>query len=219
MEKASFDISKPLALYARIGEAGVSIVLTFLNENGTAHAIDGYDFELPVKRNPGNPDNLFKLTIGSGLTVFGASLNKLRIDITAPQAGQIAATNFWTLFSVTNGNTWLNGPFYFHNSTFEGVLQAEEIILGAYSVNIIVNTQALPAGTWVTIDDDYDANDGLPTDGGTGPDGAIAAFNNVVIGEGKAAIIAGVPCADGDMLIAFQANPTADFTRTGWKKL
>lgn len=220
MEKASFDISKPLALYARMGEAGVAIVFTFLNSNGTDHAITAYNFELPVRRTPASTTDLFKLIIGTGLTVFGAGSNKLRVELTAAQATQLKETNFWLLRSIANDNTWLNGPFTFHNGVFEGVEDAADIIVGAYSVNVIVNTQALPAGTWITVDDDFDASAGVfPSAVGTGASGAIQKFNNVMVGAGKAGFLGSEPCGDGDILIALQDDPTDDFTITGWKKI
>jgi len=224
MEKASFDISKPLQLSARIGEAGIAIVITFLNPNGTDHAISAYNFELPVRRTPASTEDFFKLIIGTGLTVFGAGLNKLRIELTAAQADQIVATNFYLLRSITNDNTWLNGPFKFHNGEFDSSEQPASLIVGESSINLVVNTQALPAGTWINIDDDFDPADygdsgGFPVEIGTGAAGAIQKFNNVTIGQGKAAIIAGVACGDGDILVALVDDPAEEFSSLGWKKI
>jgi hypothetical protein len=136
----SFTKERSLKLYARVNETGVSKVWTFLNSNGTAHNISSYNFKLVVKLRASTVTNLFVLTIGSGLTVQGVSSNELLIELTQANLTRDVGTNFWTLFSIAENKTWLNGAFFFHNGEFDGVEESDEIIIGATStVNITVN--------------------------------------------------------------------------------
>lgn len=147
MAKATFDKSRTLQLFARIGETGVPKVLTFVNEDGTDHAIASYDFELQVYSRPNSPTALFTLAIGSGLTV--QNTNELLIEITAAQAARDVDTYFWKLYSDTEDHTWLNGPFYFHDGEFDGVVETDTITIteNGTAVEITVSSQGASAAS------------------------------------------------------------------------
>jgi len=124
----AFTKEKQLPFYARVNEAGIPRVFTFLNLDGTPHPISGYDFKVKVKEREFYPANLFELSVGSGLTVQGASLNQLLISPTKANFTRKVGTNFWTLYSEADENTWLNGPFYFHDGKFDGLETETETI-------------------------------------------------------------------------------------------
>lgn len=144
---ATFDKSKALPLYARIGEEGVPVVLVFKRPNGTPVAIDGFDFELPVYLNPGDTVPKFTLTLGDGLTVIGADLNKLQIGISNENSQQRAESYFWLLKEITEDHSWLNGPFTFHNGEFDGFEEEDEvtITLEGDTVEVSMEFGAQPA--------------------------------------------------------------------------
>lgn len=125
MPKATFDKSRSLTLYARCNETPVPKVLTFVNADGTDHAIASYDFEFRVYSRTSSSTALFTLTIGSGLTV--QNTNELLIEPTLANATRDPDTHFWTLFSDTEDATWLNGPFIFHRGEFDGVEEDDTI--------------------------------------------------------------------------------------------
>jgi hypothetical protein len=127
MQEIFLDKSRTIRLRARINEASVPRVLVFQNEDGSAHDISSYDFELIVFKRVNSLTKLFTLTIGAGLTVQGASNNELLIEITAAQATQKADTYFWRLYSVDEDHTWLNGPFEFHQGESDNV-ESEETV-------------------------------------------------------------------------------------------
>lgn len=117
MTDVFLDKSRNVRLKARINEASVPRVFTFMNAGTprTSHDISSYDFELIVFKRINSTVKLFTLTIGNGLTVEGDDTNKLRIEISAARATQRADTYFWRLRSTDEDHTWLNGAFEFHN--------------------------------------------------------------------------------------------------------
>lgn len=159
MAKATFDKSRSLQLFARCNEAGVSKVLTFVNDDGTDHAIAAYDFALAVYLRASSPTALFTLTIGSGLTV--QNTNELLIEITDTQATLDPDTYFYRLYSVADDNTWLNGPFKFHEGEFDGVDEDETITIteNGTAVTIEVTTQ----GTTISAATQSEVNTGTET--------------------------------------------------------
>jgi len=134
MEGVSFTKERLLKLYARVNETGVPKVLSFFDVDAdgvrTAHDITDLDFKLIVKKQSGSPTNLFALTIGSGLTVQGASSNELLIEVSEDNATQKPCTAFYQLFSIDENKTWLDGPFFFHDGEFDGVEETDEILIG-----------------------------------------------------------------------------------------
>jgi len=169
MGAATFDKSRNLQLYARIGETGVPIVLEFLNSDGTNHDITSYDFKLRVKARPFSTENFFELGIGTGLTVLGADNQKLSIALTSVQADTKPDTNFWYLYSENQDHTWLNGPFIFHNGEFDGLENASEIIVNENGTPITITIESL-GEVVVNVDGGHpDSNytNIEPIDGGT----------------------------------------------------
>lgn len=149
MNSATFDKSKKLALYARIGEIGNTITLTFLNADGSGHDISSYNFKFRAKARPFSLVNLFELSVGSGLTVSGASNHKLNITPSAAQASQIPDTNFWTLYSDLQGLTWLNGPLVFHNGEFDGIEPTGTITVSSSGSEVTISITSLNTDTRV----------------------------------------------------------------------
>lgn len=142
---ATFDKSRNLPLYARIGEAGVPKIFTFLNADRTPRDISVLNFQIPVKKRPGfNLPNLFLLSVGDGLTVVDT--NKLRVEISAEQATQQQDTVFWTLYAEAEDHTWLNGFLRFHNGEFDGLYEeTDEIIISenGEEITIIVSQEGI----------------------------------------------------------------------------
>lgn len=118
-----------LNLEARVNEASVPAVFTFLNEDGSAHDISSYDFELIVKKIPQAGQNVFKLTVGSGLTIGGAGNNELTIEITAAQATVNPNVYFWRLYASAEDHTWLSGDFEFYAGKPKQRTQTETITI------------------------------------------------------------------------------------------
>ncbi len=121
MIAATFDRSRLLPLYARIGEVGVPLILTFLDANGDPFSILGIDWKLNVKRKASDTTNVFELILGDGLTIQGASNHQLKVELSAERSAQRDETHFYRLYDYEELHTWLNGPFRFHNGEFDGV--------------------------------------------------------------------------------------------------
>lgn len=123
------DKSRNVRIRARINEASVPRVFAFYNDGSprTPHDISSYDFELIVYKRTNSLVQLFKLTIGDGLSVEGDDLNKLRIEVTDDQATQRADTYFYRLRSVAEDHTWFNGPWEFHQGESDAILEDEEL--------------------------------------------------------------------------------------------
>lgn len=121
MNQASFTKEQKLKLYARVNEAGVPLVLTFVNEDSTPYDISAKGFKLEVKKKPNSDDNEFILEEGDGLEVFGADSNKLRITISEGKATIRPATYFYRFFSEDENHTWLADDFFFHEGKFDNV--------------------------------------------------------------------------------------------------
>jgi len=125
------DKSRNVRIRARVNEASVPRVFTFYgeDEDGQRIALDitSYDFELIVFKRANAPVKLFTLTIGDGLTVGGDASNELTVTVTAEQATQRADVYFWRLRSVTDDNTWFNGPWEFHNGESDSILEDDQI--------------------------------------------------------------------------------------------
>ena len=129
MTDVFLDKSRNVRIRARINEASVPRVFTFMNDGSprTPHDISGYNFELIVFKRINSQVKLFTLTIGSGLTVQGDDDNQLLVEVTADQATQNADTYFWRLRSVTDDNTWLNGAWEFHQGESDAITEDDEV--------------------------------------------------------------------------------------------
>jgi len=158
MTGATFDKSRTLPLFARVDEAGETIVLTFLNSAGAAYNISSLNFEIPVFKRPQSTTPQFTLSVGSGLTVGGAGSNELSIDLTAVRATQRPGTYFWRLYSDAEDHTWLNGPFYFHEGEFDGVNAPE-----AFTIDSTGTAVTIEVTTGITAATQSEVNTGTET--------------------------------------------------------
>ncbi len=140
MSETTFDKSRNLKIYARVNEAGVAKKWTFLNEDGSAHDISSYNFIYPVYAKPGGTE-LFRLTIGDGLTISGAGNNELDFSLSQTRATRRPAVNFGILKALSEDHTWINSDFIFHNGKFDGVNETDTITvaINGGSVTITVS--------------------------------------------------------------------------------
>ncbi len=178
----SLDKSRAVRIKARVNESSVPQIFTFTNEDGTPHDISSYDFKLFVLKQPNSLVKLFMLAVGDGLTIQGAGNNELLVEVSAVRAAQIAGTYFFRLYSSDEDNTWLNGPWVFHNGEHDAVVEDEEITIKANGdqVTIEITSQSSSSSAIVlNMRDDFDASSGdfpdAPT--GSGASGAIKRFD------------------------------------------
>lgn len=106
-----------ITLNFRINRAG-SVTFTFLDSAGAAYTVSDDEFELFVKKNPGNKKDVFSLLTsygGYGLTFPAA--NKLTATVTPDQTNIKEGEYYWELLNLTTNKTMLSGPanFYFEN--------------------------------------------------------------------------------------------------------
>ena len=106
-----------VTLNFRIARAG-SVTFTFLDASGNAYTVSDDEFELFVKKNPGNKKDVFSLLTsyaGYGLT-FPAS-NKLTATVTTNQTDIKEGEYYWELYNLTTNKTMLSGVanFYYEN--------------------------------------------------------------------------------------------------------
>ncbi len=137
---AELTKERQLNIKCRVNETSVPRILRFLNSDRSPHAITSYDFEIPVKKIPDAVNDIFKLTIGDGLTVHGVDSNDLLIEVSEERATQRPNVYFWRLFSVFEDHTWLNGDWQFFIGKYDGVDNVTEISLGDESIIEIVLT-------------------------------------------------------------------------------
>lgn len=119
MKRAALDPSKRLDLYLRVNRVA-SKTFTMVDENGDPYSLIYEDFQVVIKRYPGDRKNTIFLEIGSGISI--ANVNELTIDITADQSDVDPNEYYWELYKNDIGQTWLSGVVYFHNGEFDGVI-------------------------------------------------------------------------------------------------
>lgn len=217
MKGATFDRSKSLPLFARIGEVGVPVILTFLNADGSPHSITPYNFQIPVRRFVTDADPVFTLTLeaGEGLTIVGDDLNKLKVEISEANSEQRNESYFYRLFDALAKHTWLNGPFFFHNGEFDGVNDSFEIT-NDMEVTIIMDSGSTVAAGSLALQDAVDISDDLfPSTGGSGSLGAVKKGNLFPVTTGGTLDGNFVPA--GSLLLALVDTPGQ--TATNWRVL
>jgi hypothetical protein len=195
MNGVAFTKERLLPFYARIGEESIAVLLTFLNADLTPHPIGAHEFELPVKRAPGAEADLFRLTVGDGLTIVGDDLNKLQIVISKARAlGRRAEANFHQLYAAAEDHTWLDGPFRWHNRDFDGVNATEEITVGDIApVTIIISAAG---GASINKRGDWDASgNDAPTDAQAWDAWRVSVGSDDWLGSGE-------PLAVGTFIVA-----------------
>ena len=116
INKASLDPSRRLDLFFRINREG-SISFTFTDSDDNALSLIYEEFELYVKRFPGDRKNTISLSLGSGLSI---SDNVLTATVTNAQSNvDEEGEYYWELYRSSNGRTWISGNAYFHNGVFD----------------------------------------------------------------------------------------------------
>lgn len=119
MKRAALDPSRRLDLYLRINRAA-SKIFTFVDENSAAYSLIYEDFQIIIKRYPGDKQNVLLLEIGSGLTILDG--NGLEMSITESQSNLQPGDYYWEMYKPDDGQTWLNGKLFFHQGEFDGVI-------------------------------------------------------------------------------------------------
>lgn len=119
MHKIPTSKEKPIAFFSRVGEESVTKVFTFLNADGSPHDITAYDFRYILKQKPGNPLNVFELSVGDGLEVTGDDFNKLELTISAENAAIRPMLYFGLLYAAGEDKTWLNVKHKFFDDNFD----------------------------------------------------------------------------------------------------
>lgn len=116
---ANFDpaYTGKLTLNFRIRRVG-SVTFTFLDSNGNPYTVNDKDYELFVKKNPGNKKDVFSLLTsyaGFGLTFSG--VNKIVATVTTSHTDIPEGEYYWELLCLDTNKTLLSGPanFYFDN--------------------------------------------------------------------------------------------------------
>jgi len=119
MENLSFDpaYTGKITLPFRIARAG-SATFTFFDSSGAAYTVNDKDYELFVKKNPGNKKDVFSLLTsyaGFGLTFPAA--NKITATVTPDQTDIKEGEYYWELLCLDTNKTLLSGPaiFYYEN--------------------------------------------------------------------------------------------------------
>lgn len=139
IKSATLDPSKLLYLYFRKNRAGTKKFI-FLDDDGNPFDISSIAFQLFVTTNPGSRAKIINLSIGSGLTVGGASNNELTATVTSDDTNLNEGTCFWELYRSDTEKTWLNGKAVFHVGEFDGVEDTNSVTIsdGVDTVTITV---------------------------------------------------------------------------------
>lgn len=138
MKEITLDKSRAVRFHARVSENSIVKTLTFLNADGTDHDIEDYDFRFVIQYKPNTNKTILVLTDGNGLTSAG---NVLSIQISAAQATVPADTYFYRLVSDSEGSTWLNGAFEFHNGEFDLEDTESDITINPNGDTVIIEIQ------------------------------------------------------------------------------
>lgn len=113
MKNIFFDNARNLTSHFRIDRAVVKDFI-FQDEDGNPYDINGYTFELFIKRAPGDRLKLLSLTTsGGGLTFPAYDENVLRATFTQAQSRIEEGQHYFELVRTDVNKTWLNGWAYF----------------------------------------------------------------------------------------------------------
>lgn len=215
----SLDKSRLLNFKIRIGETSVPKLLTFVNADGSPHPIIDYEFELPVKKAPVAVANLFKLTVGDGLTVQGDDENQLLIEVNATRSSVTKQDNvfFGKLIATSEDHTWLNGDWEFHNGKYDGVTETDTITIAEDGGSVTIVVSGGSGGdvdltnAWILMES-FDASDNLfPEIGGTGSLGVVMRGNVFPLSQGGTLDGEFVPSKS--LLVALEDEPEQDATK------
>ena len=207
MVNVDLDKSRAIRLRARVNETSVPTVFTFIDVNGDPVDITTYDFKLAVFKSVGSSLKFFTLSIGSGLTIQGADSNQLLVEITAAQATVKADTYFFRFYSSDEDQTWLNGPFEFHQGEFDSTSTETTIEITTSEITITIAASSgggtVEDGTIVFCGEWDLSTNVIPQTGGTGAANSIKQGNQFFIRIGVDTDLPGFPTgSDGGPLIA-----------------
>jgi hypothetical protein len=190
-KETAFDPSRRLDIFLRINRVNAR-TLSFFNSDGSDYNLAYQDFQVFIKRYPGDLVNQILLTIGAGLTILG---NQILISLTAAQSLLPEGEYYWELYNFDTDQTWLNGNSNFHYGKFDGVTESGTLTIGMEDpIDIILGqtiviggsgggtVQSIQAGANITIDN-------------TDPN------NPIVIGQDQTGISSGDIAVGGPTLI------------------
>lgn len=151
-------ISKPIR--HRIGREGYFFIRFFLNLEKWPIPAEVFELLLRKANELDIPVNVFKLTIGDGLTIgTGDDTHQMKVTISAARARLLEVRKYhWQLFNATRLETWINGWFEAHNGNFNAgqpfhidvkLSLADNVI----NVNLTIEGTAAPAGGLKSDDD------------------------------------------------------------------
>lgn len=217
MPNINLSKDRLLKVEARINQKSVPVILTFKNRVGgvdTNRDITGDNIILEVYKSPfleRTTSYVFRLAVGSGLTIQGVDNHQLKVEVTASQATQWPDIYIWLLVSLTEGVAWLSGEWEFFSGARDNpATDSAEIVISDEGDEIIIIIDNSGGGGSTGFADEHDAS------GGTFPSGSFTAAQEVKT------IIPGVVdnryCDEGSIFKAMQDSPTSDWNPlTGWK--
>ncbi len=209
-----------LNVEARINQKSVPVIITFKNRVGgvdTNRDITGDNIILEVYKSPfleRTTSYVFRLAVGSGLTIQGVDNHQLKVEVTAAQATQWPDVYTWLLVSLTEGLSWLSGEWEFFSGARDNpATDIAEIVISdeGDEIIIIIDNSGGSGGISNLVGiGSHDAS------GNTFPDGVSYTFYFITV-EG---VLDGQTVNIGDLLIKRQVSPTANWNDvTGWKRV
>lgn len=171
------DPSRYIKWFFRINRDNVK-TFRFLNSNGTAKDLTGFVFQVNIRKDKDDDDNILELTEGSGLTTTD---NEVVVTVDKDEAADFSDDVYFIEWVVTEGGrerNWLSGDAVFHNGRFDGVSCDRETLIIKDSSDVVEITVTDSGGggsstrnQW--IDTDYDPVNDIPESGGSGDGGEI----------------------------------------------
>lgn len=144
MSELNLDRARKLILRARVGRAA-SFRFRFFS-GGNPYPINSFGFEWFLKEHKDSPDKVIKMSVGSGLTIEGTSLNELVIPIVTANANLLKPRTYHSeLLETTKLQSWINGPFICYNGEFDAS-NGEKADLVINLGELVVNVDITVAG-------------------------------------------------------------------------
>lgn len=225
----NIDLAKDrlLDVEARINQKSVPVIITVKNRvDGvdTNRDITGDNLILEVYKSPfleRTTSYVFRLAVGSGLTIQGVDNHQLKVEVTAAQATQWPDIYTWLLVSLTEGFAWLSGEWEFFSGSRDNPAtdNAEIVISDEGDEIIIIIDNGGGSGvdlTGVPIKQGNWTNNAFPTTQGILETGDPIKDQNYWIIGGLGVTIDGVYLPPSTMLFANQDAPTYDYLLTGF---
>lgn len=159
VKSVAIDDSRRVDIYFRI-KRNATIVFSFVDADGNPFPIfdvyTDYDPVLFVKEYPGARTNLMYLNIGNGLEILSDS--ELQVTLTEALTNIKEGENYWELYMLALGKTFLNGLAYAHNGVFDGVENALNTVVineNGTPVTVTISNAGSERITINTQTDDY----------------------------------------------------------------